>query len=155
GTPAAESASMSRCTVRIDTSSRRASSRPDRRPWAWRRSSADRSRSALMKTASAFNYDRRWHICRSSLFARRRGPAAGGRDMKMTDFFSAQLEREAPILRRVLERVPEGRHDWKPHAKSMPLGYLATLVATMPSWIKMEIAMDELDLNPPGGQRYK
>jgi uncharacterized damage-inducible protein DinB len=75
--------------------------------------------------------------------------------MKMTDFFSAQVEREAPILRRVLERVPEGRHDWKPHPKSMPLGYLATLVATMPSWMRMAIAQDELDLNPPSGQKYK
>jgi uncharacterized damage-inducible protein DinB len=37
----------------------------------------------------------------------------------------------------------------------MPLGYLATLVATMPSWIAMAILQDELDLNPPGGSGYK
>jgi uncharacterized damage-inducible protein DinB len=74
--------------------------------------------------------------------------------MKLTAFFSDQLGREIPISRRVLERVPEGRPDWKPHEKSMPLGYLATLVATMPSWIAMAIAQDELDLNPPGGSQY-
>lgn len=74
--------------------------------------------------------------------------------MKMTDFFSAQLDREVPISRRVLERVPEGRPDWKPHDKSMPLGYLATLVATMPSWVAIAINQDELDLNPPGGAKY-
>jgi uncharacterized damage-inducible protein DinB len=72
--------------------------------------------------------------------------------MKLTEFFSAQLEREAPISRRILERVPEGRPDWKPHEKSMPLGYLAMLVATMPSWVAMAITQDELDLNPPGGK---
>ncbi len=71
--------------------------------------------------------------------------------MKMTDFFSAQLEREAAISRRALERVPEGRPDWKPHEKSMALGYLSTLVATMPGWIAMMILRDDLDLNPPGG----
>ncbi len=75
--------------------------------------------------------------------------------MKMTEFFLAQLEREAVGTRRALERVPEGRPDWKPHEKSMPLGYLSVLVATMPSWIAMMITQDELDLNPPGGAAYK
>jgi uncharacterized damage-inducible protein DinB len=75
--------------------------------------------------------------------------------MKMTDFFSAQVEREAPVSRRVLERVPEGKNAWKPHEKSMPLGYLATLVASMPSWIAYAITLDELDINPAGGSKYK
>ncbi|RPJ55287.1 MAG: hypothetical protein EHM23_26700 [Acidobacteria bacterium] len=74
--------------------------------------------------------------------------------MKMTEFFMSQLEREAAISRRVLERVPAGRPEWKPHEKSMPLGYLSTLVATMPSWIAMTILQDSLDLNPPGGSRH-
>ena len=75
--------------------------------------------------------------------------------MKMTDFFLAQLEREVTGSRRALERVPEGRPEWKPHEKSMSLGYLSTLVATMPSWIAMTITQDELDLNPPGGSSYR
>jgi uncharacterized damage-inducible protein DinB len=71
--------------------------------------------------------------------------------MKMTDLFRDQLEAEGKRTRRALERVPEGRDDWKPHEKSMPLGRLAMLVAQMPSWISMVITQDQLDLNPPGG----
>lgn len=71
--------------------------------------------------------------------------------MNLTEYFLNQLEVEVPRTRRALERVPEGNADWKPHEKSMPLGYLSTLVATMPSWIGMAITQDELDLNPPGG----
>ena len=74
--------------------------------------------------------------------------------MKMTDLLLAQLEREAPRTRGALEKTPEGRNDWKPHDKSMPLGRLALLVATMPSWMAMIIQRDDLDLNPPGGSSF-
>ena len=74
--------------------------------------------------------------------------------MTIAEFLLQQLEREAGPTRRVLERVPEGRADWKPHEKSMPLGYLAQLVATMPAWIAMEIEQDSLDLKPASGPAY-
>jgi len=66
--------------------------------------------------------------------------------MKMIDLFLAELEQEAAATRRVLERVPDGCYDWKPHEKSMTLGYLAELVARMPSWPVFMIKKDELDL---------
>ena len=71
--------------------------------------------------------------------------------MKLTELFLGELEREAPLTRRVLERVPQGRNDWQPHTKSMPLGRLAVLVAGMPAWLAMMIDRDDFDLNPPGG----
>ncbi|HEY2907206.1 MAG TPA: DinB family protein [Vicinamibacterales bacterium] len=71
--------------------------------------------------------------------------------MKMTDLFLEQLDKEATRTRRTLERVPEGRDDWKPHDKSMPLGRLAMLVAQMPSWIGMIVRQDQLDVRPPAG----
>ena len=63
-----------------------------------------------------------------------------------------ELEHEARTTRRVLERVPSDRLDWKPHDKSMPLGRLAGLVASMPSWAPLIIEQDELNLTPPPGQ---
>jgi len=74
--------------------------------------------------------------------------------MKLTEFFAAQVEREDAISRRTLEQVPEGRPDWKPHEKSMALGYLSQLVATMPAWIAMAVLQDELDLRPTTGPGY-
>lgn len=74
--------------------------------------------------------------------------------MKMTEFFLAQLEREAASTRRALERVPEGHNDWKPHDRSMPLGYLASLVATMPSWIVSMVKQDAFDMRSPEAAQY-
>lgn len=68
--------------------------------------------------------------------------------MTLTGFYLEELEREAERCRRALELVPEGRHDWKPHDKSMVFGYLAMMVATIPTWIAMEITQDELDVAP-------
>ncbi len=66
--------------------------------------------------------------------------------MKLDELLLAQLEREIPATRKVLERVPEGKTDWKPHPKSMPMGYLSNLVATMFGWIATMIESDHLDL---------
>ena len=72
--------------------------------------------------------------------------------MKMTELYLAQLEREVPITRKAIERVPEGRNDFKPHPKSMDFGYLAALVASMPGWIAMTIDRDDLDLGSGAAQ---
>ena len=74
---------------------------------------------------------------------------------KLTDLFLDELEREASSSRRTLERVPEGSNDWKPHPKSMPIGYLAALVARMPSWIVSMVKQDELDLQSPAAASFK
>ena len=75
--------------------------------------------------------------------------------MKLTDLFLSELEREGPLTRRALERVPEGRNDWKPHEKSMIFGYLANMVATIPTWVAMQIDQDELDVAPVDGGQVK
>jgi uncharacterized damage-inducible protein DinB len=72
--------------------------------------------------------------------------------MTLTQLFLAELEREAPRTHRALEQVPPDRDEWTPHPKSMPLGRLAGLVASMPSWIGLIINQDELNLTPPEGQ---
>jgi uncharacterized damage-inducible protein DinB len=75
--------------------------------------------------------------------------------MELTELFLTELDREVPRSRRALEQVPEGKHDWKPHEKSMIFGYLAEMVATIPTWITMIVKQDELDVAPVGGPSHK
>jgi uncharacterized damage-inducible protein DinB len=76
--------------------------------------------------------------------------------MELTEFLVAEMDREVERSRRALEEVPESRYDWKPHEKSMIFGNLANMVATIPSWIAMEINQDELDVAPAdGGKRQQ
>lgn len=75
--------------------------------------------------------------------------------MKLTEFFREELDREVERSRKALEQVPDGRYQWKPHDKSMIFGYLADMVATIPTWITMEINRDELDIAPAEGQGTK
>jgi uncharacterized damage-inducible protein DinB len=72
--------------------------------------------------------------------------------MNLTQLFLDELDREAARTRRVIERVPVGHDEWKPHDKSMAFGRLAGLVASMPSWVSLVIDQDELDLTPPPGK---
>jgi uncharacterized damage-inducible protein DinB len=75
--------------------------------------------------------------------------------MTMTEWFLAELESEAAKSRRVLEQVPSGKRDWKPHERSMELGYLSDLVANIPSWVGMAITLNELDIAPKDGPQHK
>jgi uncharacterized damage-inducible protein DinB len=68
--------------------------------------------------------------------------------MQMTELFLTELDKEVERSRRVLAEVPDGKYDWKPHEKSMSFGYLAELVATIPTWIAMMVTQDELDVAP-------
>ena len=75
--------------------------------------------------------------------------------MELKKLFLEQLELEAASSRKAVERVPEGQNSWKPHPRSMEMGYLAALVATMPGWVAMMIDTDQLDLNGEHSFRTK
>ena len=75
--------------------------------------------------------------------------------MELKKLFLEQLEYEVAASRKALERVPEGQNGWKPHERSMELGYLAALVATMPGWIAMMVERDFVDLDAPTGETLR
>ncbi|MFI5093288.1 MAG: DinB family protein [Candidatus Acidiferrum sp.] len=55
--------------------------------------------------------------------------------MSIAQSFLAEFETQAPITRRFLERLPEDKLTWKPHAKSMTAGQLAYHLASVPGGI--------------------
>lgn len=59
--------------------------------------------------------------------------------------FLHELNAEYKATRTCLERIPESLFEYKPHPKSMALGYLALLVAEIPLWIKHMIIDSEID----------
>ena len=59
--------------------------------------------------------------------------------------FLRELNAEYKSTRLCLERVPESLYDYKPHPKSMTMGYLVLLVAEIPLWIKHMIVDSEID----------
>lgn len=75
--------------------------------------------------------------------------------MELKTYLLAQLEREADLTRKTIARVPEGHNDFKPHPKSMPLGYLASMVASMLGWITLIIERDELNLDDPNNAGFR
>src|SRR5678815_571545 len=75
--------------------------------------------------------------------------------MTTREFLLEQLNREVERSQRALSQAPKGKYDWKPHEKSMIFGYLANMVATIPTWVAMQINQDELDVAPAGGGQIK
>ena len=61
-----------------------------------------------------------------------------------------EFDHEMQNTRKVLERVPEGKPDYRPHPKSMAMGRLAAHVAEIPKWAGMTLTTESLDISPPG-----
>jgi len=69
--------------------------------------------------------------------------------MAIMDSILGEFDHEAATTRRLLERVPADKFDWKPHEKSFTLLQLTTHIADMPGWMGVVGPEDELDLATP------
>lgn len=67
-------------------------------------------------------------------------------DVTFAQAFIRELELETTSTRKCLERIPMELQEYKPHEKSMKLGYLTLLVAEIPLWIKYMITDPSIDL---------
>ena len=68
--------------------------------------------------------------------------------MTITELLQQEFAEESASTRRMLERVQEGSFAWKPHAKSMTLGRLASHVADLPNRCVTIATTDAFVRNP-------
>ena len=69
--------------------------------------------------------------------------------MTLAQMLIPEFDHEMATTRKVLERVPEGKFDWKPHDKSMSLGKLATHLAELPALSQLILKRPSFDITSP------
>lgn len=68
--------------------------------------------------------------------------------MRIADLLLPEYDAEIATTRKVLERVPDDRAEWKPHEKAFKMAHLAQLVAMLPGWVVQVLEQTELDIAP-------
>jgi uncharacterized damage-inducible protein DinB len=62
-----------------------------------------------------------------------------------------EFDQEMKTTRKVLERVPSDKGEWRPHPRSFPIAHLAQLISGMPDWIARAIRDTRIDLSKGPG----
>jgi len=65
--------------------------------------------------------------------------------MSLIQSLLKEMDKEAATTRKMLQRVPDNKYDWKPHEKSMTIEQLSTHIAELPTWVSMVLTTSELD----------
>ena len=66
--------------------------------------------------------------------------------MTIAELLLPEVEQEMATTRRVLERVPDEKLAWKPHARSWSMGDLASHIVNMIKWTDVTMNQTEFDL---------
>ena len=75
--------------------------------------------------------------------------------MTISELLLPEFDQEMAKTRTVLERCPEEKYGWKPHAKSWDMISLASHIAKMPGWAAYMFMGDSFDIAPVGAAPYK
>jgi uncharacterized damage-inducible protein DinB len=70
--------------------------------------------------------------------------------MAISEALLPEFDQEMANTRKTLERVPNGKFDWKPHEKSGTIGWLAGHLESITEWMAEIIEKDSLDMAPKG-----
>src|SRR5689334_11010590 len=68
--------------------------------------------------------------------------------MSMAQSLLPEFDNEMANTRKMLERIPDNKLDYKPDPKSMSMGVLASHIAEMVGWLKETIEKPSIDIEP-------
>ena len=74
--------------------------------------------------------------------------------MSIAQSLLPEFDQEMQNTRKVLERIPDEKWNWKPHDKSGTVGWMASHIATIPEWAIMTLNTESFDYAPVGGSSY-
>jgi uncharacterized damage-inducible protein DinB len=75
--------------------------------------------------------------------------------MSYADSHLPEFDHEMASTRKVLERIPDDKFDWRAHAKSNTIGWNANHLAELPSWAVNILTQPVFDFAPVNGERYQ
>lgn len=75
--------------------------------------------------------------------------------MSYADTILPEFDHEMASTRKVLERVPDDKWNWRGHPKSNTIGWNANHLAEMVGWVGDIFRGPAFDVAPPDGPRYQ
>lgn len=75
--------------------------------------------------------------------------------MSIAESILPEFDQEMTSTRKVLERIPDDKLEWKAHPKSNSIGWNAAHLADIPGWVELALKANSFDVNPPGGEPYR
>ena len=68
--------------------------------------------------------------------------------MRIAESILPEFDREMATTRKMLERFPEDKVEWRPHETCMTMGRLAGHVAELAGWVLPTMNQDKLEMDP-------
>jgi uncharacterized damage-inducible protein DinB len=75
--------------------------------------------------------------------------------MSLSQSLLPEFDQEMANTRKVLERIPEDKLNWKVHEKSNTIGWVGMHMAGILGWVDLTLNRDFLDIAPVGAEPYR
>jgi uncharacterized damage-inducible protein DinB len=75
--------------------------------------------------------------------------------MTIAELLLPEFDQEMASTRKVLERIPNDKLDWKPTPKSQSIGWVGSHLVEIPGWVEGTLTSDSWETHPEGGEPYR